>query len=455
MSLIQAWSLSIFRLARFRAGSLSARKAVGLSLMLLCVMLLCTWVDGAQALSLREAAELALQNDPRLRAAEQSVAESKANIDVARAGYLPTVSVGAAAGEQRIDFKGDFPAGLPEPRRLNPLSASVSARQPLYSGGLTGAQMAASRSRLEAAQQSEAATHQMLLLAAITAYLDVVRDRDVVELSEKNVQRLQQALDDARSRFDIGTHTSTDVLLVAAQRAEGEALRKRAYASLRISTAGFVRVIGDNPENLSRVWPLPEVPGSLDQALSAAALTPSVLAANAQRASAQAQVDATRATLFPTLSIDAKASTQDDEEYGLNRYNYWAIQLQATLPIYAGGSNTARLTAARAGAMAADARAENERYAAIESITQAWADYEASTDIIAANAAAAEASLSARNAVQEELDVGSRTTFDLLNAERDLFALQISLAASQRDRIVASYRLLAACGQLDLSKVPP
>ena len=450
MSLITAWRLSTYSLASFRDDSMSARKTVGLPLMLLCA-----WVDGAQALSLREAAELALQNDPRLRAAEQSVAESNANIDVARAGYLPSVSVGAAAGKQRIDFKSDFPAGLPEPRRLNPLSASLSARQPLYSGGLTTAQMTDARSRLEAAQQSEAATRQMLLLAAITAYLDVVRDRDVVELSEKNVQRLQQALDDVRSRFDIGTNTSTDMLLVAAQRAEGEALRKRAYASLRISTAGFVRVIRDNPENLSRAWPLPEAPGSLDQALSTAALTPSVLAANAQSASAQAQVDAARATLFPTLSIDARASTQDDKEYGLNRYDYWAVQLQATLPIYAGGSNTARITAAHAGAMAAEARAENERYAAIELITQAWAYYEASTEIIAANAAAAEASLSARNAVQEELKVGSRTTFDLLNAERDLFALQVSLASSQRDRIVASYRLLAACGQLDLSKVAP
>ncbi|MCK9194734.1 MAG: TolC family protein, partial [Nevskia sp.] len=46
----------------------------------------------AHALTLREAAESALQSDPRLQAADQNVQASAANVDLARAGYLPTVN---------------------------------------------------------------------------------------------------------------------------------------------------------------------------------------------------------------------------------------------------------------------------------------------------------------------------------------------------------------------------
>ncbi|MDB5985189.1 MAG: hypothetical protein JWR16_242 [Nevskia sp.] len=409
----------------------------------------------AHALSLREAAELAVQNDPRMHAAEQAVAASAANVDVARAGYLPSASVSAGSGVQRVYLGGDFPAGIPVPGLMNPYSASVKASQPLYSGGLTGAQMADSRGRLEGSQQDEVATRQQLLLTAATAYLDVMRERTVVELNQKNVLTLQQALDDTNKRFEAGEATRTDVSQANARRAEAEASLKRASAAARVSAAAFVRAIGTEPQNLSSDWPIPLTPASLDQALSAAGLTPSVLAADAQRKSAHAQIAAARAAFLPKVSIDGSASTQDDSQFALDRYDYWSVQLKATLPIYAGGANAARLAAARAAAAQADAQVDDARHAAIQSITQAWANSDAAAEIIAAYQADADASASALDSVQKELQVGTRTTLDLLDAERDLLSAQVNLAGSKHDRAVAGYQLLAACGQLHLGDIAP
>jgi len=409
----------------------------------------------AQALSLRQAAEFALQNDPRLQAAEQAVAVSSANVDVARAGYLPSASLSAGSGAQRVYFGSTFPAGFPQPGLMNPYSASLKASQPLYSGGLTGAQMADSRSRLESSRQDEVAMRQQLLLDATTAYLDVVRDRAVVELNQKNVATLQQALDDTNKRYQAGEATRTDVSQANARRAEAEAQLKRAGASARVSAAAFVRVIGAQPQGLSSDWPVPVTPASLDQALALAGLTPAVLAADAQRKSARAQIDAARAAFLPKVSLDGSASTQDDSQFALNRYDYWSVQLKATLPLYAGGANAARVAAARAGAAQADAQADDARHAAIESITQAWANSETAAEIIAAYQAATDASASALDAVQKELEVGTRTTLDLLDAERDLLSAQVNLATSRHDRAVAAYQLLDACGQLHLGDIAP
>ncbi len=409
----------------------------------------------AQALSLREAAELALQNDPRMRAADQAVAVSEANVDVARAGYLPSVSLSGGTGVQKVYLGNNFPAGFPKPDLLNPYSASLKASQPLYSGGLTSAQMSDSRSRLEGSEQDAVATRQQLLLAATTAYLDVVRDRAVVELNQKNLATLQQAQDDASKRFEAGEATRTDVAQANARRAEAEAQLKRANANAHISDAAFVRVIGVAPQNLGADWPVPQTPASLDQALAAAGLTPSVLAADAQSRSAHAQIDAARAALLPQVSLDGGASAQDDSQFALNRYQYWQVQLKATLPLYAGGANAARLSAAHAAAEQADAQASDAQHAAIQSITQAWANSEAAADIIASYQASTEASASALDAVQKELQVGTRTTLDLLDAERDLLSAQVNLAASRHDRAVAGYQLLAACGLLHLGDIAP
>ena len=54
----------------------------------------------------------------------------------------------------------------------------------------------------------------------------------------------------------------------------------------------------------------------------------------------------------------------------------------------------------------------------------------------------------ALNGVREEARVGQRTTLDVLNAQQELVNARVSLVTAQRDRVVASYSLLAAAGRL-------
>lgn len=54
----------------------------------------------------------------------------------------------------------------------------------------------------------------------------------------------------------------------------------------------------------------------------------------------------------------------------------------------------------------------------------------------------------ALNGVREEARVGQRTTLDGLNAQQELVNARVSLVTAQRDRVVASYALLAAAGRM-------
>ena len=78
----------------------------------------------------------------------------------------------------------------------------------------------------------------------------------------------------------------------------------------------------------------------------------------------------------------------------------------------------------------------------------------AADEMIHAYEAEKQAAELALNGTRKELEVGTRTTLDLLNAERELLAAEVNLIGSQRDRAVTAFQLLAACGKLEPSAIP-
>ena len=404
----------------------------------------------AAAISLHDAAAQALQRDPRLTAAHRAADGSAADVETARAGLRPSVNAQVIGGRSRLYTNAQFP--VPGPR--NPLSWGLVATQPLYSGGLVNAQIQAARSRLDAARETEVATEQQLLFAAASAWLDVKRDRAVIGLNQRNADTLQQALADSRKRLAAGEATKTDVAQAEARLAEAQASLERARATAAVSSAAFERVVGSAPDELPGDWPQPAVPTTLAEALAVAAGTPAVRAAEADARAAHARIAAEQAGHLPKLSLEGEANDADDSTFTYDRQTYWAVQLKATLPIYAGGAVASRVSAARAEAEAADATADDTRRAAQEAIVQAWSLYRAADQVIAAYETEVTASELALDSVRRELEVGTRTTLDLLDAQRDLLAATVNLAGSRHDRSLAALQLLGSTGRLTLDAIP-
>jgi outer membrane protein len=81
-------------------------------------------------------------------------------------------------------------------------------------------------------------------------------------------------------------------------------------------------------------------------------------------------------------------------------------------------------------------------------VVQSWAQLEAAKAQIIATTAQVTAAEVALNGVREEARVGQRTTLDVLNAQQALVNARVALVTAQRDRVVASYTVLAAVGSL-------
>ena len=161
-------------------------------------------------MSLGDAAGLALQNDPRLRAADAQVQSSAAGVDLARADYTAD-----RQHRQQHRRAALLPAGFAVEafpcRRYRPPPAASPFTQPRR---CTPAASPAPRCNPRAARPTRGAradadaTSQRLLLDAATAYLDLERDRVVIDLARTNLAALQQELSDTNKRFAAGEATA-------------------------------------------------------------------------------------------------------------------------------------------------------------------------------------------------------------------------------------------------------
>ena len=83
-----------------------------------------------------------------------------------------------------------------------------------------------------------------------------------------------------------------------------------------------------------------------------------------------------------------------------------------------------------------------------ENVVQSWGQLDAAKAQIEATQTQVNATEIALNGVREEALVGQRTTLDVLNAQQELVNARVALVTAQRDRVVASYTVLAAAGRL-------
>src|SRR5690606_19264612 len=92
-----------------------------------------------------------------------------------------------------------------------PLTATVTLSQNLFRGGQTVNATEQAESSVLAGRAGLTSAEQSILLNAVQAYMNVIRDEGVVGLNRNNVEVLKRQLEATRDRFRVGELTRTDV----------------------------------------------------------------------------------------------------------------------------------------------------------------------------------------------------------------------------------------------------
>jgi len=395
----------------------------------------------------------AYQNNSQLNSARAGVRVIDESVAIAKSGYRPTIN-----GSASIDYST---TRRDSTSHLTTGSFGIEIKQSLFDGFQTKNNVAAAEARVRAQNQSLRNTEQNILFDAASAYMDVIRDRQIAALRERNLQFLGEQVRAAKSRFDVGEGTRTDVAQADASRSSALAQLAAARAQALASAATYRRLVGEDPKNLKGAAPLSKLlPRSLDSAVALAAdQHPAIQATEYLVDAAGFSVKSAEGALLPQLSASAGISQthRDNSPNSTVSPDGWttSANIGATLvvPIYQGGRASATVRQSKESLGQARIEVDVSRDQVRQAVTSAWTQYAAAREAVAANREVISAAQLALNGVIEERNVGQRTTLDVLNSQRDVIDAQINLATAERDVVVASYAILSAAGNLSVERL--
>ena len=403
----------------------------------------------ASADTLREALVSTYKANPTLTGQREALKATDATVAIARAAGRPQVS--ASAGLNRdLTRSGILDTGGKGPD----LSVGVDLSYPLFNGGSIRNSVNAAKTRVEAGRATLRAVEGDVFTEAVAAYMDVIRDRAIVELNDNNVRVLQTNLEATRDRFEIGDLTRTDVAQSEARLQLGRSNLATAQGRLTGSEENYRRVIGKKPDQLAPPPPLPPLPATPDEAVRIAlASNPDLMAITRQARAAGYDVRVAQAGRLPTVSgvvsgtyIDALGGSQG---FGPNSGTQTTGGLNVRLPLYQGGGPAARIRQAQAFEGQTLEQVVGTERAVVATARSAYASYEAAQKAIDSNTVAVKANELALEGARAEQSVGTRTVLDVLNAEQELLNSQVDLVRAKRDAYVAGFQLLNAMGQAE------
>jgi len=421
-------------------------------------------VTDATAETMSSALSSAYNNNPDLNQQRANVRARDEDVPKAAAGLMPKASISANGGPQFVrnrQFAGKDVFGnttFANTQNLgSPRGATLEVSKTVFDGWRTENSTRQAESGVFAARSVMQLTEQATLQNGATAYMNVVRDVEILTLRKNNILVLEEQLRQVRDRFQVSEVTQTDVSQAEAALAQARAGFYAAQAQLKTSAAGFRQIIGHEPKNLEPSRTIEKLlPKSLDEALHIALVEhPGVVAAMHQVDAGELAVKIAEGALLPTVSVNAQVSQQYDSFFGARGTRQVAAQVTGAInvPIYQGGAEYASVRQAKEQLGQARFNADLQRDSVRASVAASFAQLESAKASIVAGQVAVSAAEAALEGVREEAKVGQRTTLDVLNAEQALLNARSSLVASQRDQVVASYAALGAIGRLSAAKL--
>ena len=440
-------------------------KTVGAAIATLAVFL----SSPIRAESISGALARAYLNNPNLNQQRAAMRALDENVPKARAGWLPTIGLTGYAGRSYL-YQRDPPPrkSVPDPGvdpaddestkpprgqkfRSFPRGYGVSLSQPIFDGFKTLNSLRQAESQVFGGRADLRGVEQDTLMGGATSYMDVLRDTAILGLRGNNVEVLKEQVKQTRSRGAIGQATETDVAQAEAALAQGRSEYFAARGALQASMATYRQIVGVEPSALQPARSLEAtLPKRLGRAIEIGQREhPAIVSAMHGVDAAASAVKVAEAALYPTAWIAGAVNRDIDAEGMTGKKSFTAtIFGQINIPIYQGGMEYASIRQAKEQLGQARFAVELQRNQIRANVVATWAQLQAATSQIESTKAAVTAAEIALSGIRGEALVGQRTTFDILTAQQTLLNNRVALVMAQRERVVASYAILAAIGRL-------
>ncbi|MEI4234099.1 TolC family outer membrane protein [Roseovarius sp. D22-M7] len=325
---------------------------------------------------------------------------------------------------------------------------AITGRLLLYDFGRSDLLIDAAKETVLATRQTLVSVEQAVLLTAVRAYMNVIRNREFVDLRQNNLRLLNEELRATRDRFEVGEVTRTDVAQAEAAVALAQSGLAAAQGDFSRAIEEFREAVGRDPGALQTPSDLPRLGDDVGAAKAAAVRRhPDIIEAQRNVSAAELNMRAAQAAMRPDLNLTARLGA-NEELSDTNDSQSGSIGLELSGPIYQGGRLSSQVRQAMAQRDQQRARLRLAVLQVRQDVGNGFANLRAARSSRAANRQAVNAAEVAFEGTREEARLGARTTLDVLDAEQELLDARTNLISANVDVVTAAYSVLASLGEL-------
>lgn len=409
-----------------------------------------------QSLTLKEAVQNAVLNNPEVLARWHTIKAADGERDAGAGALLPKVDLAAGSGAERRSATATTTTGT----RFDRNSASLTITQLLYDGFATRNDI----KRLDHARLVRLFeffdTSESVALEAARAYYDVLRYRELLRLAEDNFVQHRSVFDQTERRVKAKVARAVDLEQISARLALAEANLLTETSNLHDTTARFQRIVGLMP---TRDMPLPaplmrDIPEDPSAAVRSAQQRNGALRASIENVRASNAALASRSGAYqPRFDLRLRREQGANLNGVTGNTDATVAEVIMSWNLFNGfGDRAKERQFAEQLNVAKDLRDKTCRDIR-QTLLIAYNDQRKLKEQIGyfdQNKLSVE---KARNAYRQQFDIGQRTLLDLLDTENELFQAKRAVANAEQDLNIAYARTQAGLGtllaSLELSKI--
>jgi outer membrane protein TolC len=435
-------------------------EALCLLLILLTVSLGGPRVTGAAepqgSLSLNQAIDIALKEQPSLKQSRENVAASRYNIGVARAAYLPQLNFVAnyyygnafstAARKPLTAATGGAISSVSSADVTHYYFYQFQANQLIYDFGKTPGLIQESRANFGQTQQDYAGTRQQVVLDVRTAYFGYLAAQRAQKVQEDTVKQNQDLLKQAQGFYKVGLKAKIDVTKAEANLYQAEANLIQAKNNVQLARVTLTTALGLKTWPFSQIDDVLEVttqPRSLEE-LKAKALErrPEIVKNRYQQDFNRAAVNVAWSGYFPVLNSVAAYGWQSLDQPFATLPSNWYVGAAVTVPLFEGLSTAYSLSQNKAQLRASVENYEVLRQNVTKEVNQTYLNVKTGWELIRATKKALEAARENLRLAWGRYQAGVGTIIEFTDAQ-----VQFSQADLNFVQALYNYRVYEA--QLD------
>jgi len=415
-------------------------------------------------ISIKAAVMMAVESNRSLRIAERWRDEVRATADAATGELLPRIDTSYAVSRtnspinvfgdkllQKRFTSADFAvSNLNNPQTINNYHTDISITIPVYQGGALWAEKRAKDASARNAQWQYMARQQMTILHVIETFSLLREQQAERQAAMQALKAARNHLTDTEALEHRGLAIISDVMDARSHKLEAAvALESTSHAiasaqdklqqllglpsDKAISTTGIIKLVFSNQ--------------SRDKWLQEAIVSqPGLQAARHRLSVAQAKTDVATASFRPTINLQATEEWNSNIATPKNANATIAAEIRMNL--FSGGSDRAKLHAARAATAAQELEIEDLTQTIHNAVLTAWRNLNQARSLLAANRQVLRQSMESLRIRKLREQQGLERSSDVLTAQSHTDRAHANAIRARYALIVAKARLLEAAGQL-------